>query len=156
MQTLRIHYAMITQSLRARLRSNYAFIMQLLRKDYTEITQMLPSQRLLKTITQTLRNSITHDYAIELRNSITQLITQLNYAINLRRNPRARNFWYYAEILQNYAMLGNLLMRPPARRRRRTAANLKRRSPPRPDWAGDSEALPGLGEPSHWQLRLGQ
>ena len=88
----------ITQRLRARLRNNYADVMQRLRNhyalDYATITQMLRNHYALDyaAITQTLRNSITHDYAIELRNSITQLITQLNYAINLRRNPRARNF----------------------------------------------------------------
>ena len=48
---------------------------------------------------------------------ITQLITQLNYAIHyelkyaikLRRITRVRNFVNYSEILPNYAM-GNLLM----------------------------------------------
>ena len=85
-QGLRGHYARVTQALRARLRSNYADVTQRLRNHYALD---------YAAITQTLRNSITHDYAIdyaiELRNSITQLIMQLNYAIKLRRNPRARN-----------------------------------------------------------------
>ena len=93
-QGLRRHYAAITLRLRNHYALDYAVITQQLRRCYAKITQSLRA-RLRSNyadITQTLRNSITHDYAIELRNSITQLITQLNYAINLRRNPRARNF----------------------------------------------------------------
>jgi len=93
-QGLRRLYAAITLRLRNHYALDYAVITQQLRRCYAKITQSLRA-RLRSNyadITQTLRNSITHDYAIELRNSITQLITQLNYAINLRRNPRARNF----------------------------------------------------------------
>ena len=79
-------FAGITQ----RLRRNYAIITQALRKDYADITQAL--RRHYAVITQSLRShyaGITQFYYAvlrnSLRNSLRKSITQIHYAIKLRK-----------------------------------------------------------------------
>ena len=85
-QALRKDYAEITQSLRR----HYAKITQTLRRHYADITQSLRSH--YAVITQSLRRhyaGITQFYYAvlrnSLRNSLRKSITQIHYAIKLRK-----------------------------------------------------------------------
>ena len=76
------NYADITH----RLRRHYAKIMQSLHKVYANITQRL--RRHYADITQTSRNSITQHYTIHYAILLHNCITQLNYAMKMRRNSK--------------------------------------------------------------------